>query len=422
MEAVSTVKSISQSEAEAIKFQGIASENPEELLRMNSGFAEWDRVCGGGLASGSVTLVSGDPGIGKSTLLLQIASDLSAKIPAFYISGEEGESQIQMRAKRLGLEKSTLQLASSTNLSSVIDCLSRVASISDKRGIPAFVVIDSIQTMTCSLSDSSAGTLAQVRECTQQLVNFAKATGVAVMIVGHITKEGMVAGPKVLEHSVDTVLYFEGDKRSPYRILRAIKNRFGPTDEIGVFDMTENGLQEISNPSALFITNRQDSVTGACVFAGIEGTRPILMEIQALSVNSFLPSPRRTVVGWDSGRLSMVLAVLEARCKINFSQKDVFLSVIGGMRISEPAADLCVAFALLSCIKKKPILKDSIAFGEIGLTGEIRPVSQTEQRLKEAQKMGFSKVFMPSSKNKHSGIDIEVHSVDNVMQLLALFD
>ncbi|WP_236864606.1 DNA repair protein RadA [Candidatus Hydrogenosomobacter endosymbioticus] len=411
----------------SITLSPVSSRTEAKIERITIGIDELDRVCGGGVVKGSVCLVSGDPGIGKSTLLLQMAAALSEKIPSAYISGEEGVTQIKMRAERLGVGASSVQLASSSNIRAIISAIkSMIKSEAGaqeskyKNSIPAFVVIDSIQTMASPRIDASAGTLSQVRECSNELVNFAKSTGVAVVLVGHITKEGLVAGPKVLEHVVDTVLYFEGERGNPYRLLRTVKNRFGPTDEIGVFDMTKDGLREVKNPSALFLSSRSSGSVGACVLACMEGSRPILVEMQALATKSFLASPRRAVVGWDSNRLSMILAVLEARCKINFSQKDVFLSVLGGLRIIEPGADLCAAFALVSCVKNRPFQNDAIAFGEIGLTGEIRPVAYADQRIKEAQKLGFKKVFMPFFKQKSQKLDfpLEVISINHVMQLI----
>lgn len=392
-----------------------------KFQRLPTGINELDRVIGGGLVSGAVILVAGDPGIGKSTLLLQLAAAVGKTVPVAYISGEEGVDQIRLRAERLGLNQASFELASSNNLSAVLLVLSDTFMKEEKGkvgGFPGMVIIDSIQTMVSSQVDSAAGTLSQVRECAHELVQFAKSLGICVIVVGHITKDGMVAGPKVLEHTVDTVLYFEGERGYPYRILRTVKNRFGPTDEIGVFDMTDQGLREVSNPSALFLSHRGEHLPGTCVFAGMEGTRPLLMEIQALATPSFLASPRRAVVGWDANRLSMVLAVLEARCQINFSQKDVFLSVLGGLKITEPAADLCVALALLSCIKKKTLPQDVVAFGEIGLTGEIRPVAHCEQRLKEASKLGFSRVFSPSFATKS---DLSFTAMNGVKDLVAWF-
>lgn len=368
-----------------VPLNGPLAETTDRLL---TGCGEFDRVCGSGIVPGSVILVGGDPGIGKSTLLLQIAAGLSRHVPIAYISGEEGVDQIRLRARRLGIVDHTVQLAAGTQIGEMVSALDRDQPVS-------LVIIDSIQTMSVETIESAAGTVSQIRASTYELIRLAKKRHIAVILVGHVTKEGVIAGPRVLEHMVDTVLYFEGERGHPFRLLRGVKNRFGPTDEIGVFDMTDQGLQEVKNPSALFLSHRQEDVTGACVFAGIEGTRPLLVEIQGLVSPSFLSSPRRSVVGWDHNRLSMILAVLEARCGVAFSGKDVYLNVVGGLRIQEPAADLAVAAALLSCVKNKPIPREWVIFGEIGLSGEIRPVSQTEARLKEANKLGFSHALLP---------------------------
>ena len=406
--------------SESLNLTTLSDFSDVSFERIPTPFKELDRVLGGGIVLGSVSLIAGDPGIGKSTLLLQVAALLSKNISVAYISGEEGIEQIRLRAKRLDLLNYPLHLASSNHLSSILPALSLCEWKKEASKKSTFVIIDSIQTMSSSRSESAPGTLSQVRECAQELVTFAKQKNIAVMMVGHITKEGMVAGPKTLEHMVDTVLYFEGERSHPYRLLRTIKNRFGPTDEIGVFDMTDQGLKEVLNPSALFLSHRTQEVPGACVFAGIEGTRPLLVEIQALTTPSFLASPRRAVVGWDHNRLSMILAVLEARCKINFSQKDVFLSVLGGLKITEPAADLCVALALLSCIKKRPLPAGAIAFGEIGLTGEIRPVGHADQRLKEANKLGFSQAFLPFYQ-KELKTPLSLQTLDHIKKLSEFF-
>lgn len=363
------------------------SEDP--VQRLLSDCAEFDRVCGGGLVPGSVTLVGGDPGIGKSTLLLQMTAALSQKVPAAYISGEEGLAQIRLRAKRLGLADAPVLLAAATRIEDVRTALKA-------QGDPVkLLIIDSIQTMASDQAEAAPGTVSQIRACTHELVELAKQHHMAVLLVGHVTKEGVIAGPRVLEHMVDTVLYFEGERGHPFRLLRAVKNRFGPTDEIGVFDMTDKGLEEVKNPSGLFLSFSQEAVTGSCIFAGIEGTRPVLVEIQALISTSFLPSPRRAVVGWDSARLAMVLAILEARCGLVLNSKDIYLNVVGGLRVGEPAADLAVACALISCLKNQPIPRTWVAFGELGLSGEIRPVNQIDARLKEAAKLGFTRAFLP---------------------------
>jgi DNA repair protein RadA/Sms len=355
--------------------------------RSATGIGELDRVLGGGLVPGSAVLVGGDPGIGKSTLLLQAAAQAAAAGSVIYVSGEEAEAQIRMRASRLGLGQADVALAAATDLGDIL------ATLEAER--PALAVIDSIQTMWAGHVESAPGSVAQVRACAQELVTFAKRRGTAVVLVGHVTKEGQIAGPRVVEHMVDTVLYFEGERGHQFRILRAVKNRFGPAGEIGVFEMTAAGLAEVTNPSALFLSERGAPVPGSVVFAGIEGTRPVLVEIQALVAPSPLGTPRRTVVGWDAGRLATVLAVLEARLGIGFSGRDVYLNVAGGLRISEPAADLAVAAALVSAREDTALPADAVLFGEISLSGALRPVAQAEARLREAEKLGFAAAWMP---------------------------
>ena len=357
--------------------------------RAGSGIGELDRVLGGGLVPASAILVGGDPGIGKSTLLLQAAASFARMgLKCMYISGEEASAQVRMRAQRLGLQDAPVILGAETNLRDILTTLDAER--------PALAIIDSIQTMWLDTVDSAPGSVSQVRASAHELVTFAKRRGVAVILVGHVTKEGQIAGPRVVEHMVDTVLYFEGERGHQFRILRAVKNRFGPADEIGVFEMTGGGLAEVLNPSALFLSNRDTPAPGSAVFAGIEGTRPVLTEIQALVAPSTLASPRRTVVGLDSGRVSTILAVLEARCGIPFTGLDVFLNVAGGLRVSEPAADLAVAGALLSAREDVAIPPDMVLFGEISLSGALRPVGQTENRLKEASKLGFQQATVPS--------------------------
>jgi len=368
----------------------------EPARRQVSGIDEFDRVTGGGLVDGSVLLIGGDPGIGKSTLLLQVAARLSRQSAVAYVSGEEAIDQVRMRAQRLGVTDAAVELAAATSIRDIAASL-------DRDDGPRIAVIDSIQTMYVDALESAPGTVAQVRACAQELIRVAKRRGTAVLIVGHVTKEGTIAGPRVLEHMVDTVLYFEGDRGHQFRILRAVKNRFGPTDEIGVFEMTDRGLLEVVNPSALFLANRQGDVSGAAVFAGIEGSRPMLVEIQALVAPSALATPRRAVVGWDSGRLAMVLAVLEARGGLSLAGNDVYLNVAGGMRITEPAADLAVAAALVSSQMGTAMAMETVVFGEIGLSGEVRAVSQADARLKEAAKLGFDTALVP--KHRQAGAD-----------------
>jgi DNA repair protein RadA/Sms len=360
----------------------------EQIARRLSGIGEFDRVTGGGLVPGSATLVGGDPGIGKSTLLLQVICLLSKHHRVAYISGEEAIEQVRLRAARLGLADAQCELAAETSIRDI------VASI-NHADAPEILIIDSIQTMYVDTLDSAPGTVAQVRTSAQELIRVAKKRGVSLILVGHVTKEGTIAGPRVLEHMVDTVLYLEGDRGHQFRVLRGVKNRFGPTDEIGVFEMTDKGLMEVPNPSALFLADRRGDMSGAAVFAGLEGTRPVLVEIQALVAPASYGTPRRAVIGWDSGRLAMILAVLEARCGVAFGQNDVYLNVAGGLRISEPAADLAVAAALLSALSGEPVPAECVVFGEIGLSGEIRRVSQPDLRLKEAVKLGFTQAITP---------------------------
>ncbi|WP_413873124.1 DNA repair protein RadA [Albidovulum sp.] len=375
--------------------------------RAASGMEELDRVLGGGLVSGSAILVGGDPGIGKSTLLLQAAASFACKgLTCLYVSGEEAAAQVRMRAQRLGLAEAPVQLAAETNLRDILTTLDALR--------PDLAIIDSIQTMWADHVEAAPGSVAQVRAAAHELVSFAKRRGAAVVLVGHVTKEGQIAGPRVVEHMVDTVLYFEGERGHQFRILRAVKNRFGPADEIGVFEMTGGGLAEVANPSALFLSERGQAVPGSAVFAGIEGTRPVLTEIQALVAPSSLGTPRRTVVGLDAGRLSTILAVLESRCGIPFAGLDVFLNVAGGMRVSEPAADLAVAAALLSAREDTALPPDMVIFGEISLSGALRPVGQTENRLKEAQKLGFSQAVAPERSKIEPGDGMRVRKMPDL--------
>jgi DNA repair protein RadA/Sms len=381
-----------------IEFAPLEGSEPEPPRRP-TGIGELDRVSGGGLVRGSALLVGGDPGIGKSTLLLQAVASLASGpkgAPCVYISGEEAIEQVRLRARRLGVSAAKVELAAATSVADIVATL-------DRPDPPAVVVIDSIQTMALDSLDSAPGTVAQVRASAQELIRIAKRRGFVLMLVGHVTKEGVIAGPRVLEHMVDAVLYFEGDRGHQFRILRAVKNRFGPTDEIGVFEMTDRGLMEVPNPSELFLAERRGNVSGTAVFAGIEGTRPVLVEVQALVSGSPLATPRRAVVGWDSGRLAMVLAVLEARCGLAFAGNEVYLNVAGGLRISEPAADLAVAAALVSSLSGRPVPEDMVVFGEIGLSGEVRSVSQADLRLKEAAKLGFARALVPPSRRRREG-------------------
>jgi len=357
--------------------------------RVPTGIAELDRVLGGGLVPASVVLVGGDPGIGKSTLLLQAAALLArAGRRVVYVSGEEAVDQIRMRARRLGLDDARLALAAAINVRDIVQTL-------EQESDAALVVIDSIQTMWLDTVDSAPGTVSQVRAAGFELIRLAKSRGFALILVGHVTKEGALAGPRVLEHMVDAVLYFEGERGHQFRILRGAKNRFGATDEIGVFEMTDRGLAEVPNPSALFLAERRGNISGSAVFAGLEGTRPVLVEVQALLAPNPGGSPRRSVVGWDSGRLAMLLAVLETRCGLRLAGFDVYLNVAGGLRVGEPAADLAVAAALASAATDQPTSAGTVYFGEVGLSGEVRQVAQAEARLKEAQKLGFERAVLP---------------------------
>jgi DNA repair protein RadA/Sms len=381
-----------------------------DAKRATTGIGELDRVLGGGLVAGSAILIAGDPGIGKSTLLLQtVVAVTQHGMSCSYISGEESVAQVSLRAKRLGLLSNNVQLAAATSVRDIIATL-------DVASPPQVVIIDSVQTMYLDNLDAAPGTVSQVRAASHELIKLAKKRGIALFLVGHVTKDGQIAGPRVLEHMVDTVLYFEGERGHEFRILRSVKNRFGGTDEIGVFEMGELGLKEVPNPSALFLSNREVPVSGACVFAGMEGTRPLLVEIQALVAPSYMSSPRRAVVGWDSNRLAMILAVLETRCGIRFSDKEVYLSVAGGIRISEPAADLAVAAALLSALYDLPVPAHSVMFGEIGLSGEIRVVSRMEARLKEAEKLGFASAYVPKT-GAYKGLTVALKPVETVASL-----
>jgi len=360
-----------------------------DVPRIETGIAEFDRVTGGGFVVGSALLVGGDPGIGKSTLLLQVAAALARRGDSVvYVSGEEAIAQIRLRAERLGLADSAVRLAIETSVEDIL------ATLAESKP-PSLVVIDSIQTLWTDLAASAPGTVTQVRSSAQALIRYAKQSGATVVFVGHVTKDGQIAGPRVVEHMVDAVLYFEAEGGHHFRILRAVKNRFGPTDEIGVFEMTGAGLGEVSNPSALFLGERNTATPGAAVFAGMEGTRPLLVEIQALVAPSALGTPRRAVIGWDSGRLAMVIAVLETHCGIRLAQYDVYLNIAGGLRITEPAADLAVAAALVSSRLGVALPANSVYFGEVSLSGAIRPVSQVATRLKEAQKLGFTRASLP---------------------------
>ncbi len=383
--AQNTPKSGRRKKSRGIDFVDLAGIS-KDVPRIDTGIAELNRVTGGGLVPGSALLIGGDPGIGKSTLLLQACGAMAkAGIKTAYISGEEATAQVRRRAKRLQLADAPVQLAAETSVGPILDGLMETK--------PDVIIIDSIQTLWTDLLGAAPGTVAQVRACAQELTRYAKKRGACVILVGHVTKDGQIAGPRVVEHMVDAVLYFEGDRANQFRILRAHKNRFGPTDEIGVFEMGELGLTQVDNPSALFLDGRSEAASGTAVFAGLEGTRPLLTEIQALVAPAAFGTPRRAVVGWDSGRLAMVLAVLESRCGVSFGGKDVYLNVAGGLKINEPAADLAVAAALASSVFDIPLPPDCVVFGEISLSGDVRCASRTDARLKEAEKLGFKRAM-----------------------------
>lgn len=375
------------------------------------GVQELDRVLGGGLVHGSVVLLGGDPGIGKSTLLLQALSAISDQLSSLYVAGEESLQQVSMRAKRLGIESPDLRLISETRIECIVDTA--------RKEKPQVIIIDSIQTVYTESLQSAPGSVAQVRECASQLTNFAKQTGTALFFVGHVTKEGTLAGPRVLEHMVDTVLYFEGDNSSSYRVVRAVKNRFGAVNELGVFAMTEKGLKQVTNPSAIFLSRHEEPVAGSVIMVTREGSRPILVEVQALVDESHLGNPRRVTLGLDHNRLNMLLAVMHRHAGVAMFDQDVFVNVVGGIRVSETGIDLPVLMATLSSLKNKPVPADLIAFGEVGLSGEVRPVQAGQERLREAAKHGFKKAVVPKANAPKKPIEgIEVIAVQRLSEAL----
>jgi DNA repair protein RadA/Sms len=379
----------SRRKGRAVALESLAGET-EDAPRIRSGIAELDRVTGGGFVRGSAILVGGDPGIGKSTLLMQAAASLAKNgMRVIYVSGEEAIAQVRLRAQRLGASDAPVELAAETNVEDILATIE-----GGKR--PDLVILDSIQTLWTDMVESAPGTVTQVRASAQAMIRYAKSTGAAIVLVGHVTKDGQIAGPRVVEHMVDAVLYFQGEGGHQFRILRGVKNRFGPTDEIGVFEMSDAGLREVANPSELFLGERNSVSPGAAVFAGMEGTRPVLVEIQALAAPTTLGTPRRAVVGWDSSRLAMILAVLESHCAVRFGSHDVYLNVAGGYRISEPAADLAVAAALVSSLAGIALPADCVYFGEVSLSGAVRPVAHAAQRLKESEKLGFTRAVVPA--------------------------
>jgi DNA repair protein RadA/Sms len=385
-----------------------------ELERLSTGIGELDRVLGGGLVAGQVVLIGGDPGIGKSTLLLQALSSMGSSSKTLYISGEESPEQVAMRARRLALDARAVHLIAEIQLE-------RIAAALDVQR-PEVAVVDSIQTLWSEALQSAPGSVAQVRECAAQLARHAKKSGTALFIIGHVTKEGAIAGPRVLEHIVDTVLYFEGDTHSSFRLVRAVKNRFGAVNELGVFAMTDKGLRAVSNPSALFLSHHEKNVAGSCVLATLEGTRPLLVEIQALLDSAHTPNPRRLSVGLEQNRLAMLLAVLNRHAGIATFEQDVFVNAVGGVRIGEPAADLAVCLAVVSSLTDRAIRHKTVVFGEVGLAGEVRPAPRGQDRLKEAAKLGFEKAIVPKAnlpKAKLAGIEvIGVERVDQAVQVL----
>jgi DNA repair protein RadA/Sms len=399
---------------QSASLQKISSIQAADIARQATGISEFDRVLGGGLVEGGVVLIGGDPGIGKSTLLLQVLCHLGRSAQAIYVSGEESPQQIAMRAKRLGLDASEVELLAEINLEKILATL--------QTHKPNIAVIDSIQTVYSEALTSAPGSVAQVRECSAQLTRLAKQLGITVILVGHVTKDGTLAGPRVLEHIVDTVLYFEGDQKSSFRLIRAFKNRFGAVNELGVFAMTEKGLREVANPSALFLSHHDSQVAGSCITVTMEGTRPLLIEIQALVDESHAPSPKRLCVGLEQNRLAMLLAVLHRHAGIPCFDQDVFINAVGGVKIAEPAVDLAVILSIVSSLKNKPLDNKLIVFGEVGLAGEVRPVQGGQMRLKEAAKLGFSKAIVPKSnapKSKIAGLEvIAVERLDQALQQL----
>jgi DNA repair protein RadA/Sms len=396
------------------QLQKLSSVQAAEIARIPTGISEFDRVLGGGLVEGGVILIGGDPGIGKSTLLLQTLCHLGRNSKAIYVSGEESPQQIAMRAQRLGLDASDLDLLAEINLEKILATLQTYK--------PNIAVIDSIQTVYSEALQSAPGSVAQVRECSAQLTRLAKQLGITVILVGHVTKEGALAGPRVLEHIVDTVLYFEGDQNSSFRLIRAFKNRFGAVNELGVFAMTEKGLREVANPSALFLSHHESQVAGSCITVTMEGTRPLLIEVQALVDESHAPSPKRLCVGLEQNRLAMLLAVLHRHAGVACFDQDVFINAVGGVKISEPAVDLAVLLSIISSLKNKPLNDKLIVFGEVGLAGEVRPVTGGQVRLKEAAKLGFTQAIVPKANAPKTSVSgMEVIAIDRLEQALQVF-
>ncbi len=398
--------------AETGKLQRLSEIEAREEARLSSGVAEFDRVLGGGLVAGAVVLIGGDPGIGKSTLLLQSLAEIGAGRRVLYVSGEESPQQIALRARRLGLDARHVHVLAEINLEKIQSVIT-----GDK---PEVAVIDSIQTLYSGALQSAPGSVAQVRECAAQLTRLAKTSGTTVVFIGHVTKEGALAGPRVLEHMVDTVLYFEGDTHSSFRLIRAFKNRYGAVNELGVFAMTDKGLKGVANPSALFLSQHGGEVAGSCVMVTQEGTRPMLVEIQALVDDAHAPNPRRLTVGLEQNRLALLLAVLHRHAGIACFDQDVFVNAVGGVRITEPAADLAVLMAIVSSLRNRPLPAKLVVFGEIGLAGEVRPVQRGQERLKEAAKLGFTQALIPRANKPRQAIaGLEVFAVERVEQAVA---
>jgi DNA repair protein RadA/Sms len=416
LETVSKSFSYTSRETTIIANFAKLSDTQEIQSRIDSNIEELNRVLGGGLVCGSAVLIGGDPGIGKSTLLLQLAGILSQDgVNCAYVTGEESLEQIRLRAQRMNLVSAPVSLLSATNINEIITTITATSPKFD------LLVVDSIQTMFSPDIGSAPGTVSQVKAAAHELINLAKQHNIILILVGHVTKEGQLAGPKILEHMVDTVLYFEGERENNFRILRAVKNRYGSVNEIGVFEMCDTGLKEVANPSLLFLGERRGNTSGVTVFAGVEGTRPILVEVQALVAPSQMIAPRRAVVGWDLNRLSMIIAVLGVRYGLVLSTFEVYLNVVGGLKISEPAADLAVMCALISATKNRPIINNSIVFGEIGLSGEVRKVSRSDSRIKEATKLGFNHVIVPEGTNIPNIQGLQVTQISHVKQLQDLF-
>ncbi len=419
------VESVAESSGPKHRYQSLAGALPVATLadieasdvdRLPTGIDELDRVLGGGIVAGGVVLIGGDPGIGKSTLLLQALDALSRNVRTLYVTGEESGAQVALRSRRLGLGEGTT--GSQVRVIAEIQLEKIAATIAAEQ--PVVCVVDSIQTVYSDQLTSAPGSVAQVRECAAQLTRIAKSSGTTIVLVGHVTKEGALAGPRVLEHIVDTVLYFEGDTHSSFRLVRAIKNRFGAVNEIGVFAMTERGLKGVANPSAIFLSTHGDPVAGSCVLVTLEGTRPLLVEIQAL-VDSGGPSPRRLSVGLDRDRLAMMLAVLHRHAGIACNDQDVFVNAVGGVRIAEPAADLAVMLAIQSSLRGRPLPRGFIAFGEVGLAGEVRPAPRGQERLKEAAKLGFSVAVVPKANAPKKAIEgLTIHAVERIEEAIAL--